>query len=129
MHNADMGRMGIVMAYVLGPALLCALCGGCRDSKAKPSVNQVTFHQDVAPIVWKNCTSCHRKGESGPFELVTYEQVKKHAAQMAKVTASRFMPPWLPEKGFGGFADERRVGGQLHGKKPARGEGGWGRGK
>ncbi|HEV8293564.1 MAG TPA: tetratricopeptide repeat protein [Tepidisphaeraceae bacterium] len=72
-------------------------------------MKQITFHQDVAPIVWKNCSGCHRKGEVGPFELITYEQVKKHASQMAKVTGSRFMPPWLPEKGYGEFADERRL--------------------
>lgn len=104
-----MGHLGVLIRCVLGAALGCALVAGCRDSRAKTSVRQITFYQDVAPIVWKNCTSCHRKGESGPFELISYEQVKKHAAQMAKVTGSRFMPPWLPEKGFGDFADERRL--------------------
>src|SRR3954465_13405206 len=104
-----MGRLGLFIRCVLGVLLSCAPLAGCRDSKSKSSVKQVTFYQDVAPIVWKNCTGCHRKGESGPFELIAYEQVKKHAAQMAKVTASRFMPPWLPEKGFGEFADERRL--------------------
>src|SRR5215208_613101 len=105
-----MGRGGVVLGSMAGAALLCALIsGGCGDSKSKSSVKQVTFYEHVAPIVWKNCATCHRKGEVGPFELLTYEQVKKHASQMAKVTASRFMPPWLPEKGFGDFADERRL--------------------
>ncbi|HEV8377481.1 MAG TPA: tetratricopeptide repeat protein [Tepidisphaeraceae bacterium] len=40
---------------------------------------------------------------------MTYEDVKKHAAQIAKVTQSRYMPPWLPEHGYGEFADERRL--------------------
>jgi hypothetical protein len=28
---------------------------------------------------------------------------------MATVTSSRYMPPWLPEHGYGDFADERRL--------------------
>ena len=85
-----MGRGGVVLGSLAGTALLCALIGaGCGDSKSKSSVKQVTFYEHVAPLVWKNCATCHRKGEAGPFELLTYEQVKKHASQMAKVTASR----------------------------------------
>src|SRR5882672_4056466 len=104
-----MGRLGVILSCLAGAALLCALICGCGDSKAKSSVKQITFYEHVAPIVWKNCATCHRKGEIAPFELTTYEQVKKHASQIAKMTASRFMPPWLPEKGFGEFADERRL--------------------
>ncbi len=35
--------------------------------------------------------------------------MKKHAADIARVTASRYMPPWLPEHGYGEFAGERRL--------------------
>jgi hypothetical protein len=48
-------------------------------------------------------------GEAAPFPLLTYEDVKKRAPQIAAVTRSRYMPPWLPEHGFGDFADERRL--------------------
>jgi tetratricopeptide (TPR) repeat protein len=82
---------------------------GRQNSRPSGLGEAITFYQDVAPIVWKHCAACHRKGEAGPFELITYEQVKKHASQMVKVTTSRFMPPWLPEKGYGEFADERRL--------------------
>jgi Flp pilus assembly protein TadD len=69
----------------------------------------VTFRQDIAPILRQNCESCHRSGEAGPFPLVTYEDVTKHARQIVAVTASRFMPPWLPEPGYGDFQDVRRL--------------------
>jgi tetratricopeptide (TPR) repeat protein len=68
-----------------------------------------TFSHDVAPIVFKNCAPCHRPGEPGPFPLLNYADVKKHARQIAAVTHSRYMPPWLPEAGYGDFADERRL--------------------
>ena len=69
----------------------------------------VTFAHDIAPMVYQHCASCHRPGESGPFPLLTYEEVKKHAPQIATVTQSRFMPPWLPQAGYGDFADENRL--------------------
>lgn len=69
----------------------------------------VTFNKHIAPIVFQECAVCHRPGESGPFNLLTYAEVKKQSAQIAKVTQSRFMPPWLPEEGFGNFAEARRL--------------------
>ncbi len=68
-----------------------------------------TFNRDVAPIIFANCVACHQPGESGPFSLLTYSDVKKHARQIADVTRRRYMPPWLPEAGYGHFADERRL--------------------
>ena len=58
-----------------------------------------TFAHDIAPIIIENCAPCHRPGEAGPFSLLTYSDVKKHARQIASVTGRRYMPPWLPEEG------------------------------
>ncbi|HEY3456162.1 MAG TPA: tetratricopeptide repeat protein [Bryobacteraceae bacterium] len=68
-----------------------------------------TFTHDVAPIVVRSCAPCHHSGGAGPFPLLTYGDVRKHARQIADVTRSRFMPPWLPEPGYGDFEDERRL--------------------
>jgi tetratricopeptide (TPR) repeat protein len=67
------------------------------------------FAHDVAPIIYKNCSACHRPGEAGPFSLLTYEDVKKHARLIADVTRRRYMPPWAPQAGFGDFEGERRL--------------------
>ncbi len=69
----------------------------------------VTFYKDIAPVVYRNCAPCHRPGESAPFSLLTYDDVKRHGPQIATVTKSRYMPPWLPEAGHGEFAEERRL--------------------
>lgn len=69
----------------------------------------LTFVHDIAPIIYENCASCHRPGEAGPFSLLSYQDVRKHAALIATVTRSRYMPPWLPEQGYGDFAGERRL--------------------
>lgn len=69
----------------------------------------VTLNQQIAVIVYRNCSPCHRPGEAAPFSLLNYDDVKRHAAQIAAVTKRRYMPPWLPEPGDGEFAEERRL--------------------
>jgi len=68
-----------------------------------------SYNKDIAPILWKNCTGCHRPGEIGPFSLLTYKDAAKRASFLEEVTASRKMPPWKAEPGFGSFLDERRL--------------------
>lgn len=69
----------------------------------------VTFNRDIAPILFQNCSTCHRPGQAAPFALLNFEDAKKHARQIAEVTARRYMPPWLPEPGYGEFRGERRL--------------------
>jgi hypothetical protein len=52
----------------------------------------LTFAHDIAPIIYQNCAPCHRPGEAGPFPLLSYQDVKKHAPEIADVTTRRFMP-------------------------------------
>ncbi len=50
----------------------------------------VTFNRDIAPLIFHSCSSCHRQGEAAPFPLLTYQQVRNHALQIAAVTARRY---------------------------------------
>src|SRR5271154_360814 len=68
-----------------------------------------TFNHDVAPILYKNCSNCHRPGEVAPFALLTYEDAAKRAKQIAAITQARVMPPWKATPGYGDFLDERRL--------------------
>lgn len=99
-----------ILDFVLAAAVLPvlpALQGGVPPVATAPP--KVTFYKDVAPIVYQHCAPCHRPGESGPFSLLSYQDVSKHAAQIASVTKRRFMPPWLPEEGHGEFEDDKRL--------------------
>src|SRR5207237_2676518 len=69
----------------------------------------VSFATDVAPILSARCAACHRPGGIGPFDLITYDDAKRHAAQIGVATARRLMPPWKPAPGMGEFQDERRL--------------------
>ena len=74
------------------------------DAKANP-----TFTEDIAPIIYNNCTECHRTGQAAPFTLKSYNDVKKRARLITKVTEDHYMPPWHPVEGHGKFVDERRL--------------------
>ena len=78
-------------------------------AQAASQESAVTWSHQIAPLVYNNCTTCHRPGGAGPFSLLTYDDARRWAPQMAAVTSSRYMPPWLPEHGYGDFADERRL--------------------
>ena len=67
----------------------------------------VTFARDVAPIIYRHCAQCHHTGSVAPFPLITYEDVAKRAQLVATVTASRYMPPWLPSAPH--LQNERRL--------------------
>ena len=69
----------------------------------------ITFYKHIAPIVYHSCAPCHRPGEPGPFPLLTYTDVQKHGQQIVSVVKRRYMPPWLPEAGYGDFQEERRL--------------------
>jgi hypothetical protein len=89
----------------MSPVLLGLFAAAALLPQAKP----VTFSEDVAPIVYNNCVTCHRPGEAAPFSLISYEDVKKRGALISTVTKSRYMPPWHAAHDYGEFKDERRL--------------------
>jgi mono/diheme cytochrome c family protein len=113
-------RIGLMMALVVVAAGLGALAWKLTHKTNVPESTaeavyqprppgQLTFNKHIAPIVFQNCATCHRPGQSAPFALLNFADVKKHANDIATVTARRYMPPWLPEHGYGRFAGERRL--------------------
>ncbi len=73
------------------------------------TMGPVTFARDVAPILYRHCAGCHRADGVAPFPLLTYRQTAPRAGLIATVTASRYMPPWLPAAGYGEFQGARRL--------------------
>jgi mono/diheme cytochrome c family protein len=68
-----------------------------------------TFSRDVAPILFKNCASCHRPGEIAPMSLVTYENARPWAKAIREKVAVGNMPPWHATQPHGTFENDRRL--------------------
>ena len=87
------------------------LAAGLGLLATQPSVraaDTITFSEHVAPIVYAHCASCHRPGEAAPFSLLTYADVKQRATLIARLTASRRMPPWKAGPGDYEFRKDRK---------------------
>ncbi len=89
--------------------LLTVPSSAASSGNAEHAVPAVTFYKNIAPIVYRNCSACHRPGEVAPFSLLNYRDTKVHAHQIADATKRRYMPPWLPESGYGEFEGEHRL--------------------
>src|SRR5271155_584024 len=88
---------------------LLTLAGAAAYAGTTTAAAPPTFNRDIAPILYKNCSNCHRPGEVAPFALLTYDDAAKRAKQIAAITQARIMPPWKAEEGFGKFKDERKL--------------------
>ncbi|PYR69044.1 MAG: hypothetical protein DMF88_07315, partial [Acidobacteria bacterium] len=87
-------------------ALLLLMSAAMVGARETP---EVTFTRDVAPLMYEACAQCHREGGPAPFSLITYDQVRRRATQIAQVTRSGFMPPWKAEPESGDFVGQRRL--------------------
>lgn len=82
------------------------LIGRAREPKAQ---SPITYSNQIARILQKNCVECHRPGEIAPFSLTEYQEVAGWAETIVEVTQSRQMPPWHASPEFGHFRNERRL--------------------
>jgi len=62
--------------------------------------NEITFAQDISPIIYNNCTQCHRPGETGPMSFTSYEEVASMASMIKDVIQNEYMPPWPPDPNY-----------------------------
>lgn len=79
---------------------------GSGSSSASSSSGAPTYWGQVAPILFKNCTSCHSAGGIAPFTLTNYSQAKNFAQLAAITMRNRTMPPW-PMTGDGSCGEHQ----------------------
>ncbi len=84
---------------LLPSALLAAFSAQAQTS--------ITWAQDIAPILYENCVSCHRAGQIAPFELVTYQDAYNQASSILEDVEQGIMPPWPPDPTYRHFVQER----------------------
>lgn len=88
--------------------VLAFSCGNGKSKENKPKANSVvTYADNISSILFKNCSSCHRPNQAGPFNLLTYADAKLNANKIKFVTQTRYMPPWPADAAYTHFIDER----------------------
>ena len=93
------------------PTQAVTLAQGCHIGRVKKPVadSAVTYSKHVAAVFNKNCVSCHREGQIGPFPMTTYEQCVGWAEMIREVVAERRMPPWHADPSVGHFINDARL--------------------
>jgi mono/diheme cytochrome c family protein len=92
---------------VVGHLLFVVLLAGGGQA-AKPAAVP-TFDKEVAPILYKNCTNCHRPGEIAPMSLLSYKEARPWAKSIKEKVATGVMPPWHADPHYGSFENDRRL--------------------
>jgi hypothetical protein len=91
---------GLMSSLFLVGLFLATGSGNASDKAA------ITFSKDVASIIHKNCTSCHRPGEVAPMSLISYKDVRPWAKSIREKVAQHQMPPWLADPHHGAFSND-----------------------
>jgi mono/diheme cytochrome c family protein len=100
--TASFGATALVLAFTArGAATL--------DAAPRLVGDTLTFAADVAPILYKNCVTCHRPGGIGPFSMLNADTVQGRLKDIADVLREGKMPPWHADAPIGTFRNERRL--------------------
>src|SRR4051812_13415318 len=71
-------------------------------------LNAQLTYKDVAPIFYKNCTSCHNGFGHGP-SFLNYTQISSLTPSIEDVLNNKEMPPWSPDSTYTHFVGERFI--------------------
>src|SRR5215468_7126060 len=83
-----------------------AFCSATALFAQMGNMHAPTYTKDVAPILQKNCQSCHRPGEAAPFSMLTYEETRPWIGAIKLAVKQKLMPPWYADPQVGHFAND-----------------------
>jgi len=71
------------------------------DASLEPTLDSVTYHNQVSRIMANHCVECHRDGGVGPFSLEDFESVASQSGSIRRVVEDDIMPPWFAARSTG----------------------------
>lgn len=89
------------------PVFERASVGCIIDYDSNTAANAYSYSQSVAPVLQKNCLSCHYKGGIGPWSMDGYAAIKAWAPKIREAILLQKMPPWHADPAVGEFAHHR----------------------
>ena len=111
MHRSRRTRLTATMSLAAF-ALLVALSArrpSWLDAAPRIAHDTLTFAANVAPILYRNCVSCHRPGGIAPFSMLNFDTVTGRLKDISDVLREGKMPPWFAVAPVGTFRNERHI--------------------
>ncbi|MEZ5938866.1 MAG: hypothetical protein R3C52_11725, partial [Hyphomonadaceae bacterium] len=76
-----------------------------EESNNPADYANISYAHDVAPILEKNCVTCHAPGGIAPWQMTSYEMVKGFAPMIREAIRTDRMPPYNADPNVGMFKD------------------------
>lgn len=111
-HGQVAGLQAALDAVMTGqpvPAATGAASGSPLAFPERRDHSQISYAEDVAPILESNCVACHSEGGIGPFAMSSYEVVKGFSPMIREVIRTDRMPPYNADPHVGKFSDSRNL--------------------
>ncbi len=99
-------RRTLVFAMALA---LVPFAAFANEPSSNADAQDVTWADDVAPVLFENCTSCHRPGQVAPMSLLDYKSARPWARSISRAVTARTMPPWFANPEHGDFVEDARL--------------------
>jgi len=81
---------------------------GCKLTAPQVAGDEdLTWSEDVAPILYAHCVECHRPDGPAPFSLLGASAATRRAQMIDEVVAQRRMPPWFASEAHGQLSNRR----------------------
>jgi mono/diheme cytochrome c family protein len=82
---------------------------GAEASSTGGEAVEVTYWQDIKPIVDAKCGSCHTPDGIAPFPLGSYDDLVEYMPLGAAAIHAGTMPPWQPADGCNEYRGDRSL--------------------
>ncbi|MEO6079947.1 MAG: redoxin family protein [Steroidobacteraceae bacterium] len=76
-----------------------------RDAPGKT----ISYSKTIAPLLVKNCVSCHQQGGIAPWAMTGYDKVRGFAPMIREVVRTQRMPPWHADPAVGHWVADRSL--------------------
>lgn len=72
---------------------------------------QISYSEDVAPILAEKCMACHVEGGMAPFAMTNYDVVKGFSPMIREALRTQRMPPYHADPEYGHWEGDMRLTG------------------
>ena len=70
-------------------------------------ISSTNYSEQIASILYTNCTGCHHSGGIAPMSLMNYQEAFNFRNIIQGAVLSGDMPPWPPDTNYSRFRHER----------------------
>ena len=78
-------------------------------NRQKGQHSQISYSEEVVPILKEKCVACHRPSGIGPWAMTDYNMVRGFAPMIREVIRTGRMPPWHADPAYGRFKNDRSL--------------------